>query len=177
MYNDIPAMLLYDGVNYHIDKVDMIDRNDVIVHQPVIKNGFEIKCKHWHQGDWKIEDGKLYLYGMLGCYILKDNQPIHADWVSQDFLLVTEEGDSFIALRIVEGRLTAPFVYADNLEEFMERFNKQWAGRSNDLGTVFGDKNRIMIFERHDGKGYDFSLDKFNGGYILSDGKLYDNRN
>jgi hypothetical protein len=56
-----------------------VDQSDVKKIDPVIGSS---ACWRGYIGTWEIQNDRLYLVGIVGCYQMMDNKPIFADWVN-----------------------------------------------------------------------------------------------
>lgn len=89
MTAQVDEILIFDGnrtsIVFHpplpsshpgIIKVDNRDSKNV---DPVIGSS---ACWRGYIGTWEIQNDRLYLIDIVGCYQMIDNNPIFADWVS-----------------------------------------------------------------------------------------------
>ena len=69
-------------------------------------------CWRGYIGSWEIKDGRLYLLKLERDYELEGNEPLFADWVSEELRIIVEP--SFEGLRAGPGGETIMLVKIEN---------------------------------------------------------------
>ena len=89
MTAQVDEILIFDGnktsITFHPPLPDSHPGIIKVNNQDIRNNNSVISstaCWRGYIGTWEIQNDRLYLIDIVGCYQMTDNNPIFADWVS-----------------------------------------------------------------------------------------------